>query len=312
MKPIELKEKLKGVATILATPQNDNGEIAVDRLEKHVDYIITEGLSKGSGVIVTTGSMGECAGMNWEERKTILDVTVKAANGRVPVLAGSNGTNVNEIVEFAQSVEELGADGIMLMSPYYWSPTDETILDTYQTVAKEINIGILLYNNFPIVRKDVSIPVLSKLADIENVVGIKECTPSFFKFIDCVPALKDKITVLNGNGEFWEPFAKLAGADGFSSGPINFMPQVVIELWNRRNNGDLEGAMEIRTKIMPALQFWGKMFEKYGPSVEPSVIKNAAALVGNNLGTPTRQVVARINKDEIEELKGALKKMQLI
>jgi len=310
--PEELQEKLKGVVAILATPQTDTGEIAEDRLQKHVDYIITEGLSKGEGAIVTTGSMGECAGMNWEERKNVLDITVKMANGRVPVLAGSNGTNVTEIVEFAQSVEELGADGIMLMPPYYWTPSDKTILEFYQTVAKEIKIGILLYNNFPIVRKDVSVPVLSKIADIENVVGIKECTPSFFKFIDCVQALKNKITVLNGNGEFWEPFSKLAGAHGFSSGPINFMPDLVMELWKSRSENDLENALKIRLKIMPVLQFWSKMFDKYGPSVEPSVIKNAAALVGNNLGIPTRQVVTRINKDETKELKGALTKLGLI
>jgi dihydrodipicolinate synthase/N-acetylneuraminate lyase len=308
----DLKEKLKGVVAILATPQTNRGEVSKDKLEKHVDYIITEGLSKGSGAIVTTGSMGECAGLDWEERKDILKVTVDTANGRVPILAGSNGTNVNEIIEFALYAEEIGADGIMLMPPYYWEPTDETILRFYESVAKEINIGILIYNNFPIVRKDVAISLLIKLTEIDNVVGIKECTPSFFKFIDCVQALKGKITVLNGNGEFWEPFAKLANADGFSSGPINFMPNIVMDLWEKRNNGDFEGAMDIRLKIMPMLQFWGKMANKYGPSVEPSVIKNAAVLVGNHLSATSRSIVANINKDEIEELKVALKKINLL
>ena len=310
--PVDLKEKLKGVAVILATPQSEYGQIDEENLENHVEYIFTEGLSKGKGVIITTGSMGECAGMTWKERKKVLDITLKTVKGRVPVIAGANGTNIDEIIDFSQNAEKMGADGIMLMPPYYWCPTDKTVIEFYENVALKINIGILIYNNFPIVRKDLSIPLLLRISEIDKIVGIKECTPNFFKFIDCVKALSGKITVLNGNGEFWEPFAKLAGADGFSSGPINFMPDLVMELWNKRNKGDIEGALKIRFKIMPILQFWGSMAEKYGPSVEPSVIKNAATIVGNHLGPFTRQIVAKINRDEIENLKIAMSKAEII
>lgn len=303
VKPAEFKELVKGVTAIMVTPFTDEGKVSEKRLQDHVNFLIKGGLRTGNGVIVTTGSMGECGAMSWEERKKVLEVAIKAADGRVPVVAGSNGTNINEIIDFAQYAEKVGAAGIMLLSPYYFCPPDDIIVDFFQKVANSISIGIMLYNNVNIPRKDLSIPLIARLAEIENVVTIKECTPNFFKFIELVQKLGEKIAVLNGNAEFWEPFAKMAGSPGFVSGTINFAPELVMELWKLREERDFDAAMKLRLKLSPLLNFWMRVSTKYGPSIEPSLLKGAAILAGSPVG-PVRMPVPKFDRQEKEELRG--------
>ncbi len=311
VKPAEFQELVKGVTAIMVTPFTDEGEVSEERLQDHVNFLIKGGLRTGNGVIVTTGSMGECGAMSWEERKKVLEVAIKAAEGRVPVVAGSNGTNINEVIDFAQHAEKVGAAGIMLLSPYYFCPPDDIIVDFFQKVANSISIGIMLYNNVNIPRKDLSISLISRLAEIENVVTIKECTPNFFKFIELVQKLGEKIAVLNGNAEFWEPFAKMAGSPGFVSGTINFAPELVMRMWRLREERDFDGAMELRRKLSPLLDFWTKVCTKYGPSIEPSLLKGAATLAGSPVG-PVRLPVPKFDQQEKEELREVVEGLGLI
>jgi len=306
----EFKEMVKGVTAIMVTPFTDEGEISEERLRNHVDFLIEGGLKKGNGVIVTTGSMGECGAMSWEERKKVLEIAIRVAGGRVPIVAGCNGTNINEIVDLAQYAEKVGAAGIMLMSPYYFYPPDEVVLDFFQKVANSIRISIMLYNNAHIVRKDLSISLISRLAEMENIVAIKECTPDFTKFIQLVQEVGEKIVVINGNGEFWEPFAKMAGSPGFISGMINFAPKLVMELWRLREKEDFDAAMKLRLKLSPLLNFWMKVCAKYGLSIEPSLLKGAAALVGSPVGS-ARVPVPKLDENEKEQLRKIIENLGL-
>jgi len=306
----EFKEMVKGVTAIMVTPFTDEGEISEERLRNHVNFLIENGLKKGNGVIVTTGSMGECGAMSWEERKKVLEIAIRVAGGRVPIVAGCNGTNINEIVDLAQYAEKVGAAGIMLMSPYYFYPPDEVVLDFFQKVANSIRISIMLYNNAHIVRKDLSISLISRLAEMENIVAIKECTPDFTKFIQLVQEVGEKIVVINGNGEFWEPFAKMAGSPGFISGMINFAPKLVMELWRLREKEDFDAAMKLRLKLSPLLNFWMKVCAKYGLSIEPSLLKGAAALVGSPVGS-ARVPVPKFDENEKEQLRKIIENLGL-
>ena len=309
--PQDLKDLLCGVVVIMVTAYDDEMAVSAQRQSNHINFLIGGGLNEGKGVIVTTGSMGECSCLSWQERKLVLDATLEAAAGRVPVLAGCNGTNIREIIDMAQYAERKGAAGIMLMSPYYWAPDNQAVLDFFKEVARNINIGIMLYNNLPIVRKDLSISLISELSRIENIAGIKECTPNFFKFIDLIQAINDRLTVVNGNGEFWEPFAGLAGAKGFSSGFVNFAPQVTMKMWKLRKKGDYKKAVELRMKIAPVLKFWSTMVEKYGPSIEASVIKTAAVFAGSPLGD-ARLPASRVNEEERAELKNLIGELEKV
>ncbi len=311
IEPAEFKEFVKGVTAIMVTPFTDEGELSEERLRNHVDFMIKGGFTKGNGVIMTTGSMGECAAMSWQERKKVLEITIKAADGRVPVAAGCNGTNINEIIDMAQYAEQAGAAGIMLMSPYYFSPTDEVVLDFFRKVANSIKIGIMLYNNVHIVRKDLSVSLISKLSEIENAVAIKECTPNFNKFTQVVQEVGEKIVVLNGNAEFWEPCAKMVGSPGFISGAVNFAPQLVIELWRLREKRDFGAAMKLRLKLSGLLNFWTEVCTKYGPSIEPSLLKEAATLVGSPAG-PVRLPAPQLEKKEKSRLKEIIEDLGLI
>lgn len=311
VEPTEFKEMLKGVTAIMVTPYTDEGEVSEERLRNHINFLIEGGLTRGNGAIVTTGSMGECGAMSWEERKKVLEIAIRVADGQVPIVAGCNGTNIKEIVDLAQHAEKVGGAGIMLMSPYYFYPPDEIVLDFYQKVASSIRLGIMLYNNAHIVRKDLSVSLISRLSEIENVVAIKECTSDFTKFIQLVQEVGEKIVVLNGNAESWEPFAKMAGSPGFISGTINFAPQLVMELWRLREKEDFDAAMKLRFKLSPLLNFWVKVCTKYGPSIEPSLLKGATALAGSPVG-PVRLPVPKFDENEKEQLKKIIEDLGLI
>lgn len=308
VEPGEFKENLKGVTTIMATPFTDEGEVSEERLRNHINFMIEGGLTRGTGTIVSTGSMGECGALTTEERKRVLEISVDAAQGRVPIVAGCNHSNVNEVIELAQHAEENGAAGIMLLPTYYFCPPDEIILRFYQKVAQSINLGIMLYNNEHVVRKDVSIEVISKLTEIKNVVAIKECTNSFTKLMQLVKEVGDKILVLNGHAEFWEPYAKLIGCPAFISGMVNFVPRVIMNFWKVREEGTLQEAFDIRAKLSPTLEYWAKVSAKYGLSIEPSLLKEAAKIAGSPIG-PVRLPVPELSETEKDELKGILKEL---
>jgi 4-hydroxy-tetrahydrodipicolinate synthase len=198
----------------MVTPFDEDGEVDIDRVTELTHYLIEKGIVEGSGVLVALGSMGECFTMNLEERKSLTGVVIKAANGRVPVVVGCNETNTREVTLLAKNAQSEGADGVMIMPPYYLPVSDEEILDFYRRISQNVEIGIVIYNNED-VSVDISLDVLKELADIENVVGLKDCTHDLVKLKLTARELEGSIVSLNGSGELLEPFGTLAGTRGF-------------------------------------------------------------------------------------------------
>ena len=139
-----------------------------------------------------------------------------------------------------------GADLVMVMSPYYWKPSIRSVRDFFLKIIKNTSLPILLYNNIPATQVDMPLELLSELAEYEKVVGLKECTPNFVKFERVYKRLHEKIVVINGNGEFWEPYAALLGCKGFVSGLANFAPKTSISILHARNEGNYEKVFKVK------------------------------------------------------------------
>lgn len=311
MKPEELRKQLHGVCVISITPFKEDGSFDAKGYEKNLEFILKGGLDKTNATIVVGGSTGECGAMNPAERKEVLECALAVCGGRLPVIAGCNSTNVREAVELAQHAEAHGAAGVMALSPYYYPAKDEEcIYAFYKALAENTGLGILLYNNFEVMNIDCPISVLKRLKEFPNVVGMKECTPAFFKMTRVVQEIGDRVSVVNGHGEFLEPFAALAGTAGFISSMANFVPEKAAAIWAARSAGDYTRAKEIRDTMVPYMDLAGKYSGQGGEYKVISLLKYITDEVGSCGGWPRIPCVP-LTGEEKAEVRGVLKAIGL-
>ena len=311
MKPEELKRQLHGITGISITPFQENGEFDAKGYEKNLRFLMDGGLNRDNSVLVVCGSTGECGAMSTQERKAILEMVLSTVGDELPIIAGCNSTNVYESIELANHAEKHGAAGVMALSPYYYPPKDENcIYAFYKTLAENTGLGILLYNNFEVMNVDCPLSVLKRLKEIPNIVGMKECTPNFFKMTRVVQEIGDKISVVNGHGEFLEPYAAMAGTAGFISSMANFVPQRAVAMWNARSTGDYKKAKEIHDSMIPYMDLAVKYSGMGGEYKVISLLKYITDLVGSCGGYP-RVPALPLSDDEKAEVRAVLSRLGL-
>ena len=253
-KPKQLKARLPGVNVIMVTPFDENEKVDIGKVRELTNYLIDNGIKEGSGVLIANGSMGECFAMNLEERKRVSKAIIEEAHRRVPVVVACNETGLRTVIDLCQNAQDAGADGVMVMPPYYLPPIEEEILEFYEGLSQNIDIGIVIYNA-PMVTVDISLNVLQKLADMEKMVGLKDVTYDCIKFQLTAQQLKGRLAPLNGVGEILEPFGTIAGTEGFFSLAGNFAPELSLDLWSACKNGDYEKAVVLSRKFTPFFLF---------------------------------------------------------
>lgn len=289
MRKKEFIESMRGPVTVVFTPFDEKGkEIDENALRSNVRYLIDHGIKSGSGVLVAGGSTGDCFVMSIDERKRVFDVIVKEANGEVPVICGCNHTSVNTIIELAKYAEAIGANGVMITPPYYWMNLyDEAIYASYKAISDAINIGIMIYNNPFIIGKDLSLELLIKLSEIENVLALKECTTKHIKYLKVVENLSEKIAVVNGAGEWMEPISYKLGTKSFISGFANFAPELCVAIHKESMKGNYEKADELAKKFRPLQYILGEYSQSIGSSCQGGrAYKEMAILCGFKEGAP--------------------------
>lgn len=312
MKPEELREHLKGITVISITPFKENGDFDAKGYEKNLKFLLNGGLNKDNSVIVICGSTGECGAMAADERKMILEMVRDTIGDAMPIIQGCNSTNVNESIELAKHAQEHGAAGIMALSPYYYPPKDENcIYSFYEKLAANTDLGILLYNNFEVMNVDCPISVLKRLKEIPNIVGMKECTPAFYKMTRVVQEIGDKISVVNGHGEFLEPYAGMAGAAGFISSMSNIVPERSVAIWNARSSGDYAEAKRIRDTMIPYMDLAVKYSGMGGEYKVIALLKYMADLAGS-CGGYSRIPVVPLTESEKAEARDVAKQIGII
>ncbi|MEM2740159.1 MAG: dihydrodipicolinate synthase family protein, partial [Candidatus Bathyarchaeia archaeon] len=223
--------------------------------------------SLGPMVLVPTGSTGEFYALNDEERREVIYTVVDAANGKIPVIAGTMRAGAKWTAELSRYAEDVGADGVMVVLPYYHVPGEDGLLEHYKKIANSIDIGLLLYNN-PDVSKIYVNPRLMKrlVAEVPNLVGVKENTPYIATFYEQVKAVGGKIPIIQGRGEWWYISTVLLGATGYVSGYANFMPELSLEVLKAGVSKDFSKLNQLLERVSILEEFISNMNVKYGPS----------------------------------------------
>ncbi len=282
----------KGSIVAIVTPFKNN---KLD--EKALTDLIEWHISEGTNAIVPCGTTGESATLEYDEHYRVIELTVQVVNGRVPVIAGTGANSTSETVMMTEKAKAIGADGALLVVPYYNKPTQEGLYLHYKTVAESVDIPIVLYNVPGRTALNMLPKTVARLAELKNVVAIKEATGDMAQVTEIINLCGDKITVLSGDDFTTFPLILLGGT-GTISVSANVAPADLSAMCKAANDGNIEEARRLHYKLEPLNK---SMFIE----TNPISVKTALSLMGKieeEMRLPLCQMAAA-NK---EKLKNAL------
>ena len=289
----------RGAFVAIVTPFTD-GQLdeqgLVDLIEFHI--------ANGTHGIVPCGTTGESATMSHDEHHRVVELTVKRVNGRVPVLAGSGSNSTSEAVDLTKYAKQAGADGVLMVSPYYNKPSQEGLYHHYKTVAETVDIPIIMYNVPSRTSSNILPETVARLAQIDNIVGIKEATGDLNQVSDVIRLCPDGFAIMSGD-DFTSMPTVLLGGTGVISVTSNVAPKDMAQMMDAALAGDLAKARQLHYKLFPLMK---AMFY----DTNPVPAKKSLELMGKiKSGTP-RLPLYPMNDDTLSRLKAALAAYGLI
>lgn len=237
--------KFKGSYTALITPFK-NGGIDEAAFQKFVDWQIDQ----GTHGLVPVGTTGESPTLSHEEHKRVVELCIEAANGRVPVIAGAGSNSTAEAIDFANHAKAAGADGILVVTPYYNKPTQEGLYLHYKAINDAVDIPIIIYNIPSRSVIDMSVETMARLFKLKNVVGVKDATADLARATQQRVAMGAEFNQLTGEDASALGFMA-HGGDGAISVTANIAPAHCSEFQNACLEGNFSRALEIQDRLMP-------------------------------------------------------------
>jgi len=292
-------EKFHGALVALVTPFID-GQLDEQGLIDLIEFQI----ANGTHGIVPCGTTGESATIGMDENKRIIDLTVKTVNGRVPVIAGAGANNTLEAIELTESAKASGADAVLSVVPYYNKPDQEGIYLHFKAIAESVDIPVFLYNVPGRTVVSMAAETVARLAQIENIIGIKEATGSLEQVSDVIRKTPDDFIVLSGD-DFTAMPSVLVGGHGVISVISNVYPQGMAKMMERAISGDIKGANELHYQMYDLMKL---MFSV--PSPAPA--KKALEMMGMIKSGSTRLPIAPMKDEPTENLRQGLVGLGLV
>ncbi len=291
------KADWKGCGTALVTPFDEKGRIDFGTLERFVTWQIERGID----FLVPCGTTGESATLSGDERKAVTAAVVRVANGRVPVIAGAGGNHTAKAVFWARDAAEVGADGILSVSPMYNRPGPEGLYRHYSALSEATELPILVYNVPSRTGSDLDVETILRLAEIPRIVGLKEASGNFAKIARLMSALPEDFLVFSGEDATALGLIGL-GARGLISVVSNEIPRDMGTLIRSALDGDWTEARRLQRRYLPLMEmnFWES---------SPAPAKCALSLM-KKCGETLRLPLAPVRDDtrkKIEKLLAGLK-----
>jgi 4-hydroxy-tetrahydrodipicolinate synthase len=288
----------KGSIVAIVTPFKNN---KLD--EKALTDLIEWHISEGTNAIVPCGTTGESATLEYDEHYRVIELTVQVVNKRVPVIAGTGANSTSETVMMTEKARSIGADGALLVVPYYNKPTQEGLYRHYRTVAESVDIPIVLYNVPGRTALNMLPRTVERLADLKNVVAIKEATGDMAQVSEIINLCGDRITVLSGDDFTTFPLIVLGGK-GTISVSANVAPADLSAMCKAANEGNIEEARRLHYKLEPLNK--GMFIE-----TNPISVKTALSLMGK-IEEEMRLPLCPMAEENKEKLKNIIKNYGLI
>ncbi|AQV14700.1 4-hydroxy-tetrahydrodipicolinate synthase [Acinetobacter pittii] len=237
-------QTIQGSIVAIVTPMLKDGGVDWKGLEKLVEWHIEQGTNS----IVAVGTTGEASTLSMEEHTQVIKEIIRVANKRIPIIAGTGANSTREAIELTKAAKDLGADAALLVTPYYNKPTQEGLYQHYKAIAEAVELPLILYNVPGRTGVDLSNDTAVRLAEISNIVGIKDATGDVPRGKALIEALNGKMAVYSGDDETaWE--LMLLGADGNISVTANIAPKAMSEVCAVAIAKDEQQAKTLNNKI---------------------------------------------------------------
>ncbi len=259
----------RGVFTALVTPFTSTGAIDIDAFKKLIEYQIEGGVDG----LIPCGTTGESSTLSHEEHDRVIDLTIKFAAGRVPVIAGTGSNATNEAIQLSQHAEQAGADAVLLVNPYYVRPTQKGLYLHFKAIAEAVSIPCIPYNIKSRTGVNLENKTLLRLMnECENIVGVKEASGDLTQMKELLSLRREEFTVLSGDDNMTIDLIA-AGGHGVVSVAANLIPHRMKEMVHCALEGDLETARALEKRLIP-------FFEACFVETNPIPIKTAMSMKG--------------------------------
>ncbi len=238
----------KGVYTAIVTPFK-NGKIDWEAYKN----LVKDQIKAGVNGIVPCGTTGESATLSYDEHIDLIKASIEYAEGKIKVIAGTGSNSTREAVELTKKAEEVGADGALLITPYYNKPTQRGLYQHFKTIAEATDLPLILYNIPSRTARKIEIDTICKLAEIKNIVGVKDATGSLDMATSLVRSCPDDFVILSGDDSLTLPIMAVGG-HGVISAVANIIPGDMVKMVEAINNNDMKTARELHLKMFPLIK----------------------------------------------------------
>ena len=287
------KTIFKGAGVAIITPFTEDG-VNYDELGR----IIEDQIANGTDAIVITGTTGESSTMSDEEHKEAIRYTVEKVNKRIPVIAGTGSNETSYAIQLSKYAEEVGADGLLLVTPYYNKATQKGLIAHYNAIADAVNIPIILYNVPSRTGVTIQIPTFVELAKHPNIVAVKEASGNLSAVAKIRHAVGDALDVYSGNDDQIVPILSLGGK-GVISVLSNVAPKKTHDICQLYFDGKVEESAKLQIELID-------LIDALFCEVNPIPVKVAMRMLGYEAG-PLRLPLCEMEPAHEEQLRQALK-----
>ncbi len=289
-----------GAGVAIVTPMKENGEVNFDKLGELIDFQI----ENGTDSIIICGTTGEASTLSHEEHIECIRYTVQHVNKRVPVVAGTGSNCTETAVYLSKQARNDGADGLLLVTPYYNKATQNGLIRHFTEIAKAADLPIILYNVPSRTGCNIQPETAAYLAkNVDNIVAMKEATGNISQVAQTVLLCGDKLDIYSGNDESIVPVLSLGGK-GVISVLSNVVPRETHDIVAKYLAGDTQGSLELQLKYLPLIR---ALFSE----VNPIPVKAALNKMGMNVG-PLRSPLTEMEEAHAQLLYAEMKNVGLI
>jgi len=290
---------VKGIIPAMVTPLDRNEEIDEAGIRGIINYLIDSGVH---GIFVC-GSQGESYALTEDEKKRVIEISVDEVNGRVPVYAGTGAVTTKMTIELSRYAVDVGADAVTIVTPYFIKPSQDELYMHYKRIAESVDSPILIYNNPGRTNVNLEAETVKKLAEIDNIVGIKDSSGDLTLTAQYIMKCPDEFAVLAGRDSLILA-TLLYGGKGAVAATANVAPRLVVGIYENFIKGDLEKARELQFKILP-------LRLAFSLGTFPVVVKEAMNLMRKPSG-PAKSPVSPLPEEKKRKLKLLLEELNLI
>tara|TARA_Y100000294_G_scaffold89184_1_gene83245 strand:- start:269 stop:1141 length:873 start_codon:yes stop_codon:yes gene_type:complete len=288
----------QGSFVALVTPFK-NGKIDEEALKNIIEFQV----SNGTNGIVPCGTTGESATLSVEEHNQVVEITVQAVNGRIPVIAGSGSNSTGEAIKLTRHAKEVGANAALHITPYYNKPTQEGLYQHFKKIAGEVDIPIILYNVPSRTSVNMMPETTARLAEIKNIVGIKEATGNLQQISETIKLCGDNFSVISGDDANTLPIIA-AGGNGVISVTANIAPEKISALCKSCLEGNFSDARKLHYELLDLNNI---MFIE----TSPVPVKTSLSLMGKITGE-LRLPLTSLSESSLSKLKILLKQSGIV